>query len=197
MKKIIATILGLIIAISVFNISVFAVSEDSNELNPEKSTQHVSRRRISEETKSNIRKEFKTIKDQNPKYSNIKVYKMLSEKFNISASSVKRFVLPPEEYEKYRKHSQQYRENNKEKLKESHKLYYEKNQDRLRKYSRQYYEENKEKCHDYSRQYYIKNRDRCLENSRQTYKKNKEKEIKQREEWERKFNQYLKIRGIL
>ncbi len=171
MKKIIATMLSLIIALSVCNISVFAVLENSNELNSEKSTKPASRRRISEETKNSVREEFKTIKDQNQKYSNSKIYEILSKKYSISTSSVKHFALPPEEYENYQKRAKQYRENNKEKLKISQKIYYEKNQDRFKKYSRQYYEENKEKCHDYSRQYYIENRERCIENAKQNYKK--------------------------
>lgn len=173
MKKITVIILSLIALLSVGSIPAFASSGDGSELNQEQYTKNPSRRwRISEETKNSVRKEFNAIKDQNPTLSNKKICEVVGEKFSISVSSVKNFILSPEEYENYQKRSKQYREDNKEEQRRRNKQYYEKNKVKIRAAYQQYYEKNKEKQKEYYRQY---------------SKKIKEKEIKQREEGEKRI----------
>lgn len=173
MKKITAIVLSLVALLSVGNIPAFASSVDGNELNQERCTKNPSRRwHISEETKSSVRKEAKTIREQNPTLSNQKICEIVGKKFSISVSSVKNFILPPEEYENYQKRLKEYRDNNKEKQRKRNKQYYEKNKVKIRAAYKQYYEKNREKQKEYYRQY---------------GKKIKEMEMKQREEWEKKI----------
>ncbi len=134
MKKITATVLSLITLLSIESTSVFALLEDNNELNPQKS---VSRKRISEETQNAIKKECANMRNQHPELTQRKIYKIVSEAFNVSFSTVQRY----ESSEDYRKYYNQ----NKKKIKKYNREYKEKNQEKIQLYNRQYYKNNKEK----------------------------------------------------
>ena len=169
MKKIIATILSLIIAISVCNISVFAVSDNNDELNPEEYTKIVPKKRISKETQDNIKKEFETIQKENPQLTKKAIYKIISEKFDVSRSSIERYNSD----DNYREYYRQYYKRNKLKQNERDKKYREEKKEQLKEHYRQYREKNREKIKEGQRQYREKNREKIRNYKREYYKKNK------------------------
>lgn len=121
MKKIVAIVLVLVTLISAGNVSAFALTGNNNELNQEKYASKKSRKHISEEMRKNVKREFIKIKKQNPEFTKERICEIVSKKFNISVSTVKRCSLRTKDYEHYREYTKQYNEKNKEKRKKYYK----------------------------------------------------------------------------
>ena len=162
MKKIIATILSLITVLSLGSMTAFASLENDNEFSAEKCTKRRSKRYISEEKKNIIKETFIKVREQNPNFTDTKIYEIIGGTFNVSVTTA-RHCSCCDDYKKY------------------YKKYYEKNKEKRREYFKQYYKANKERCNENYRRYYEANKERCKENKKKSARKYYEKRKKQQE----------------